>query len=211
LGVAVPVVFVALFTSTFPDRIERWVRADHRGYTHWPLLMGLTALLIALLVPLAAVEVAQAVSHDPAAAGRVGAASGPLAVLVAIGFAIGTICHILGDAATLGGAPLFGPVSRRDFWILPKRLRFRVYKVGLTMTGLPVARQTPSTADTAIRVAATASAVLIALVYARPHSNSPDLSGAVSSLLSRDGWTIAIYAVCGALGALLVVGAVQRR
>lgn len=39
---------------------------------------------------------------------------------------IGCLTHIAGDMCTVGGCPILSPLVKRDFWILPKRLRWRV-------------------------------------------------------------------------------------
>jgi hypothetical protein len=166
LTVSLIVIGVAFASSRFPDRIERPFGLHHRTVSHWPLLMLTLAALLALLTPMLVITVVDALSHDPSVASRIDTAAGPLAGLVAAGFAIGSVCHILGDAMTVGGAPLLGPFSRRDRWILPKSTRFHVYRSAPSPLLLgTVHRQDPSVADLSIRFAASAGTVLLALVH----------------------------------------------
>lgn len=76
--------------------------ATHRGATHWLLSGAATTILLA---------------------GVAGALSPPLALPVAIGCGCGYGAHLLADACTPHGAPLFGPASARRIHLLPPGMR----------------------------------------------------------------------------------------
>lgn len=172
LTVSLIVIGVAFASSRFPDRIERPFGLHHRTVSHWPALMLALAALLALLAPVLAVGLVDALSHDPSVVNRVETAAGPLAGLVAAGFAIGTLAHIGGDAMTVGGAPLLGPLSRRDRWILPKGARFHVYRESMPLLFGTKQRPDPSIADLSIRFGASVGTVLLALAH---FSHAPTL------------------------------------
>jgi membrane-bound metal-dependent hydrolase YbcI (DUF457 family) len=76
----------------------------HRGFTHSVLACALAALLSALAASLI----------DP-----------DLALAATVGVAIGYGSHVVADACTPSGVPLWAPFSRRRRWLLPARARIR--------------------------------------------------------------------------------------
>ncbi|HIQ50991.1 MAG TPA: metal-dependent hydrolase [Nautiliaceae bacterium] len=42
------------------------------------------------------------------------------------GFIVGAIFHIIGDAITISGVPIFYPISKKRYFLLPSFLRFKV-------------------------------------------------------------------------------------
>jgi len=42
------------------------------------------------------------------------------------GFIVGIILHIIGDAITISGVPIFYPISKKRYFLLPSFLRFKV-------------------------------------------------------------------------------------
>ena len=72
----------------------------HRGITHTALII----LVYIALIPL--------ISYNP------------LYKLIGIGFIIGNVGHILGDASTKSGVPIFYPIYSKGFGILPKAFRY---------------------------------------------------------------------------------------
>lgn len=174
--VCLVVVGVAYMTSRFPDKIERPLGLDHRTVSHWPLLMLGLAALISFAVPLAAVEAAQAVAAGSTSSGRVERAAEPYAALIAVGFAVGTVMHIVGDALTRGGVPLLGPFDRKDRHLLPQPFLIYVHEEVTDMFGRPVrykrgrmkgqVKKKPSTGDLAYRCAAIiATGVIVLAAY----------------------------------------------
>ena len=52
--------------------------------------------------------------------------AGPTAICkVALAFAVGYLSHVMADALTVSGVPLWWPVSERRFHLLPRGLRMR--------------------------------------------------------------------------------------
>ena len=78
--------------TTMLSRIIRRV-FGHRNFTHWPVI-GLGLIFVGW----------------------------KLKLLWLMFFGIGYVVHILGDAVTKSGAPLFGPFSTKDVRLLPKLL-----------------------------------------------------------------------------------------
>ena len=74
----------------------------HRGITHSLLAVALAAAALGALASLVAPSVAGA---------------------VAVGCAVGYGAHVLADACTPGGVPLFAPLSGRRRWLLPRWAR----------------------------------------------------------------------------------------
>lgn len=97
-------------TSRLPDRLELGV-LPHRGPTHWLLT---SALVIALLT-LAATTTVQ---------------TRPYTGIVTAGVAIGYLTHLVADACTVSGVPLYGPFSSRDRHLLPRGHRFVTGQLG---------------------------------------------------------------------------------
>src|SRR3954452_7364115 len=85
-----------------PLRLRVLIVLPHRGPTHSLFGCAVAAAVAAALTSVVAPE---------------------LAPLVAVGLAIGYLVHIAGDACTLGGVPLWAPVSRRRRWLLPRPAR----------------------------------------------------------------------------------------
>jgi membrane-bound metal-dependent hydrolase YbcI (DUF457 family) len=95
---------IAFFTARLPD-IDIQFGIPHRTVTHY----AITAVAIGLFFMGLAMM-------------TFGPAVGTIALA---GFLAGYGSHILADACTLSGVPLFGPFTRRDFHLLPKMLRLR--------------------------------------------------------------------------------------
>jgi hypothetical protein len=96
-------VAIAYAASRLPDQLEVGPM-NHRGITHWPLSAG--ALLTGLWFGLA------------------GLGSQESAVTIVVLFVgIGYVGHLCADVITRGGLPLLGPFRRRDFHVLPERVR----------------------------------------------------------------------------------------
>jgi membrane-bound metal-dependent hydrolase YbcI (DUF457 family) len=95
-------VAAALAANAIPDKDRHAARSGDRSGTHWLATGALIALVVWWIVG----------SVDPVAGRLAGA-----------GFFTGYTLHLLADAMTPMGAPLFGPLSRRPVRLLPFRLR----------------------------------------------------------------------------------------
>lgn len=98
------VVLVAVATSRLPD-IDFRLGIKHRTVTHY----ALTAVLVTAVLGLAV-------------AMTVGMGAG---MIVTLGLIFGYGSHLVSDACTLSGVPLFGPFNRTDVHLLPRGFRLR--------------------------------------------------------------------------------------
>lgn len=141
---AVAAVGVAYVVSRAPDKLEV-LGFDHREQTHWPLVGIMLAIGAGVLT-------------DLATRGQVLPVALPSAVF--LGVLCGYVGHVLADALTRGGAPLLGPASTRDMWLLPKRARIAVHATVKDGRGNVISRR-PSAGDLAYRYGALVVTVLV--------------------------------------------------
>ena len=63
------------------------------------------------------------ITHSLVACAVVAFAASLLSREFAAGLAIGYLAHVAADACTPGGVPLLAPLTRRRWWLLPRRIR----------------------------------------------------------------------------------------
>ena len=95
-----------------PRKLERHV---------WPLrVLGWIARIPLRLLMLLG---HRGITHSLAACAVVALAASLLSREFAAGLAIGYLAHVAADACTPGGVPLLAPLTRRRWWLLPRRIR----------------------------------------------------------------------------------------
>jgi len=78
---------------------------EHRGITHTLLVIFLYSAIAYSVILIDGIE-------------------NSFFIVIAIGFIVGNIGHILGDMMTKSGVALLYPITSKNFGLLPKRLRF---------------------------------------------------------------------------------------
>ena len=95
-----------------PRKLERRV---------WPLrVLGWCARIPLRLLMLLG---HRGITHSLVAGAVVAFAASWLSREFAAGLAIGYLAHVAADACTPGGVPLLAPLTRRRWWLLPRRIR----------------------------------------------------------------------------------------
>jgi inner membrane protein len=124
----------AIWGSWLPDADRLGARVHRRGWVarRHLAVAALGAVLRLPLVVFALLARHRGLSHTLAACGLLAAVAGLLAAVLggvgaaaAAGCALGYCAHVLADACTPSGVPLWWPVSRRRVWLVPRPLRIR--------------------------------------------------------------------------------------
>lgn len=153
LAVAPPIVASLSIVATartcamLPDKMEKWFfvgQDKHRTWTHWLITCIISGICLGLIVyglGYGASEIAQSrmchkghCDHNARGVvtniyqfGIIGA------YLVGVGAIIGAVIHSLADACTLSGVPLFGPFTKKKFWLMPEGMRTRTGETKTTL------------------------------------------------------------------------------
>jgi len=144
LSGAVAIVVVARQAAMLPDKMEKIFgvkMTNHRTWTHWLLTCFLTGAVLGLMVYGLGYLVEYLMrerltgSHAHEVLRTIHTASIGGGVIVWIGSTIGTVTHSLADACTLSGVPLFGPFTKKKFWLMPDGLRTRTGDLAKAMKG----------------------------------------------------------------------------
>lgn len=107
----------AFLTSKLPDADMNLPGIRHRGPTHTLIALALVGVLVAVAASLLVPEMAAA---------------------IAAGALVGYGAHLLADACTPHGVPLFAPLYAPDVHLLPRRCRIRTGSGAESLLGLVV-------------------------------------------------------------------------
>jgi membrane-bound metal-dependent hydrolase YbcI (DUF457 family) len=117
---ALAVGVISYAASPLPDIDQKLPLIKHRTITHWISTCLLFAAFWALMTDWFLVTNIDAVPYIGVYLAEW------LPMIIGLGLAIGCVAHTLADSLTIMGSPLAGPLSRKNFHLLPAGLRVRV-------------------------------------------------------------------------------------
>lgn len=144
---AISFVAVARTCAMLPDKMEKWFfvgQDNHRTWTHWLITCIISGICLGLIVYGIGYGASEIAESRMCLKGRCDSNARDVvtsiyqfgiigAYLVGAGAIIGAVIHSLADACTLSGVPLFGPFTKRKFWLMPEGMRTRTGEIKTTL------------------------------------------------------------------------------